>query len=82
MQVIGARQDAGTELAAYRALRCRDYGRIDLRLREGAPYVVDVNANCDITIDGGFAKTAKVAGCDYGAMASRIVGWANRRRPV
>lgn len=70
-----------TALAAYRAMRCRDYGRIDIRLRDGLPYAVDVNANCDITIDGGFAKTAQVAGYGYGAMASRIVGWANKRRP-
>ena len=71
-----------TALAAYRALRCRDYGRIDTRVRDGVPYVVDVNANCDITIDGGFAKTAKVAGYDYGAMASQIVRWASKRRPA
>jgi D-alanine-D-alanine ligase len=68
-----------TALAAYRAMRCRDYGRIDTRVRDGVAYVVDVNANCDITIDGGFAKTAKVAGYDYGAMASQIVRWANTR---
>jgi D-alanine-D-alanine ligase len=72
----------GTALAAYRAMRCRDYGRIDLRLRDGVAYVIDVNANCDITIDGGFAKTAKVAGYDYGAMASQIVSWASARRPM
>jgi len=41
-----------------------------------------VNANCDITIDGGFAKTAKVAGYDYGAMASQIVSWASARKPM
>jgi D-alanine-D-alanine ligase len=68
-------------MGAYRALRLRDYGRIDIRLRDGVPYVVDVNANCDITIDGGFAKTARVAGYDYGQMASRIVRWAAHRRP-
>jgi D-alanine-D-alanine ligase len=69
-------------MAAYRALRLRDYGRIDLRVRDGQPYVLDVNSNCDITMDGGFAKTAAVAGYDYGAMASRIVNLAARRRPV
>ena len=69
-------------MAAYRALRLRDYGRIDLRVRDGQPYVLDVNSNPDITIDGGFAKTAAVAGYDYGAMASRIVNLAARRRPV
>jgi len=47
---------------------------------DGEPYTADVNANCDITIDGGFAKTAKVAGYDYGVMASQIVGWASRRK--
>ncbi len=69
-------------MAAYRTLRLRDYGRIDLRVRDGQPYVLDVNSNCDITIDGGFAKTAAVAGYDYGAMASRIVNLAARRRPA
>ncbi len=68
--------------AAYRALRLRDYGRIDIRVRDGQPYVLDVNSNPDITIDGGFAKTAAVAGYDYGAMASRIVTLAARRRPA
>jgi len=69
-----------TALAAYRAMRCRDYGRIDTRVRDGMAYVVDVNANCDITIEGGFSKTAKAAGYDYGAMASQIVKWASTRR--
>lgn len=71
-----------TALAAYKALNCRDYGRIDTRVRDGIAYVVDVNANPDITIDGGFANTVKAAGFDYGAMASRIVGLAARRKPV
>jgi len=69
-------------MAAYRALHLRDYGRIDIRVRERQAYVVDVNSNPDITIDGGFAKTAAVAGYDYGAMASRIVGLAAHRRPM
>ena len=69
-------------MGAYHALRLRDYGRIDMRVRDGQPYVVDVNSNPDITIDGGFAKTAAVAGYDYGAMVSRIVNLAAHRKPV
>ncbi|HLF26781.1 MAG TPA: ATP-grasp domain-containing protein [Anaerolineae bacterium] len=69
-------------LAAYRALRCRDYGRIDLRIRDGAPYVVDVNPNCDVTATGGFALAARVAGFDYGQMLSQIVSWAAERMPA
>jgi len=75
-----AEQIRGAAMAAYRALHLRDYGRIDMRVRDRQPYVVDVNSNCDITIDGGFAKTAAVAGYDYGAMASRIVNLAAHRR--
>jgi len=42
--------------------------------------VVDVNANPDITIEGGFANTVRAAGLDYGTMASRIVNLAAERR--
>ncbi len=66
---------------AYRALRLRDYGRVDIRVRNGVPYVLDVNANPDITMEGGFARSARVAGFDYGQMAARILGLAARRRP-
>lgn len=69
-------------MAAYHALHLRDYGRIDMRVRDRQPYVVDVNSNPDITIEGGFAKTAAVAGYDYGAMVSRIVNLAAHRRPT
>jgi len=77
-----AEQIRSVAMAAYRAFHLRDYGRIDMRVRDRQPYVVDVNSNCDITMDGGFAKTAAVAGYDYGAMASRIVNLAAHRRPM
>ncbi len=69
-------------MAAYQALRLRDYGRIDMRVRDRQPYVVDVNANPDITIDGGFAKTAAAAGYNYGAAISRIIALAAHRKSM
>src|SRR5678816_3348482 len=47
-------------LAAYRALRVRDYGRVDLRLAEtGDIYVIEVNANCYLEKNSEFAMAAK-----------------------
>jgi D-alanine-D-alanine ligase len=68
--------------AAYRALKLRDYGRIDMRVRNGVPYVLDVNANPDITMEGGFARSARAAGYDYGRMTARILSLAAQRMPV
>lgn len=65
--------------AAYRALRLRDYGRIDLRVRRGIPYVLDVNSNPDITMEGGLARSARAAGYDYGQLTGRVVELAARR---
>jgi D-alanine-D-alanine ligase len=69
-------------LKAYQALRLRDYGRIDMRVRNGVPYVLDVNANPDITMEGGFSRSARVAGYDYGQMAAKILSFAADRRPA
>lgn len=69
-----------TALAAFDALGCRDYGRIDLRVSvEGVPYVIDVNPNCDLHPDAGFARSAAAAGIEYGALAMRLVEMALER---
>ena len=67
-------------VAAYRALRVRDYGRIDLRLSEaGDPYVIEVNASCYLERSGEFATAAAAAGLDYPTLANRIVELALER---
>ena len=58
-------------LEAYRALRVRDYGRVDLRLTEtGEIYVIEVNANCYLEKSGEFAVAAE-AGRDRLRRADR-----------
>lgn len=65
--------------AAYLALECRDYGRIDVRLRDGVFYVIDVNPNADISADASMALAAGKVGYCYGAMGSRVVQMAAQR---
>jgi D-alanine-D-alanine ligase len=70
-------------LDAYRALRVRDYGRIDLRLTEaGEVYVIEVNASCYLERTGEFATVAAAAGLDYPALINRIAECALERRKV
>ncbi len=68
-------------LAAYRALRMRDYGRIDLRLTEaGEIYVIEVNASCYLEQSGEFVTAAREAGLDYPTLINRIAEYAWERR--
>jgi D-alanine-D-alanine ligase len=65
---------------AYRALRVRDYGRVDLRLADtGEIYVIEVNANCYLESGSEFVTAAAAAGMDYPALIQRIVELAAER---
>lgn len=65
--------------AAYRAVGCRDYGRIDIRLKDGVFYVLDVNPNADISADASVAVAAGKMGYCYGAMGRRVLELAAKR---
>jgi D-alanine-D-alanine ligase len=70
-------------IKAYRALGCRDYGRIDLRMTEaGEPMILEVNANPDMCPTACFARTLEAAGIDRARLMTDLVQQAAARGTV
>jgi D-alanine-D-alanine ligase len=71
-------------LNAYRVLRVRDYGRVDLRMADtGQIYVIEVNASCYLEKSAEFAMAAERAGLNYSQMIQQIVELAaDRQREI
>ncbi len=69
-----------TALAAYRALKLSDYGRIDLRLnKKGEVYVIEANPNPWLASTAEFIMAARKAGFSYTDVIGKIVELACAR---
>ncbi len=69
-----------TALTTYRALKLRDYGRIDLRLAsDGRVYVIEANPNPWLDPSAEYAMAAKESGRSYTAMIGEIIEQALTR---
>jgi len=67
-------------LSAYRALKLRDYGRIDMRLnKKGEVYVIEANPNPWLSSTAEFSMAVKKAGYSYTDLINKIVQLAYTR---
>jgi D-alanine-D-alanine ligase len=77
-EMIGKLQEAAK--TTYRALKLRDYGRIDMRLRkDGAIYVIEANPNPWLSSQAEFAMAARGSERTYTEMIKAIVEVAMAR---
>jgi D-alanine-D-alanine ligase len=68
--------------AACQTLACLDYCRVDFRLDKASrPYILEVNANPDISLDAGFAAALQAAGVSYEAFVRLSIDNALTRVP-
>ena len=71
---------SSTALAAYQALKLRDYGRIDMRLTpKGEVYVIEANPNPWLSSGAEFHMAARKAGRTYTQLIGEIIDLARSR---
>lgn len=57
----------------YNALKCEVYARIDFIVRDGVPFILEVNTLPGMTKNSLFPKSAKGIGLDYKGLLDRII---------
>lgn len=60
--------------ACYNALKCSVYARIDMMIKDGIPYVMEVNTLPGMTKNSLLPKSASSAGITYTQLLDRIIG--------
>jgi D-alanine-D-alanine ligase len=67
-------------LAAYSAIECRDFGRVDIRVDErGTPYVLEINPLPSLSTEDVFSIISRYQGITYDRMIVRILECAIKR---
>lgn len=72
-----------TAKKVYSIIGASDYARVDFRVRDGIPYVLELNPNPDIASDvdedTGFTRSGKAYGWSYEELIQNIIKFASER---
>lgn len=67
-------------VATFRACRCRDYARVDIRIdRSGHPFVLEINSMAALGIGASYVLAAKAAGYTFSSLVNDILDVAHAR---
>ena len=66
-------------LATFRACCCKDFARVDIRVRDGTPYVLEINSMAALGANTSYVLAARAAGYGFGALVNRILDVAHQR---
>ena len=81
LTITAQRQIARICKRVYKALDMSGYARMDLRMRgDGKVFVLEANANPNLSYGEDFAESAEVGGMSYEDLLSKIVGLGLRYR--
>lgn len=68
--------------AAYRALGCHGFVTVDLRIRHGQPYILEVNPNADMKPSTCLIDLLQMSGIEYGAFLRQMTETVADRHKV
>jgi len=66
-------------IKVYKAIGCRGFGRVDMIIFKGKPYVLEINTIPGLTPNSLLPKAAKAAGISFSDMLDKIIGFALER---
>lgn len=67
-------------LRIYKAMKCSVYARIDMMIKDGIPYVLEVNTLPGLTKNSLLPKSAQAAGISYSQLLDEIITHSLRER--
>ena len=65
-----------TAIKVYRAIGCRGFGRVDMIISKGKPYVLEINTIPGLTPNSLLPKEAVAAGMTYSQLIEKIIQFA------